>query len=139
MTGKVCPKCKLNKPFDDFYRSLKRKDGYAGYCKKCSHDNVDKWCKNNPEKDYRFKRHNALKSKYGVSLLEYEKMCLEQGGACGICFKIPKHALAVDHNHLTGEIRGLLCRNCNTGIGLLMDSIENLASAQAYLLKEKRK
>jgi hypothetical protein len=68
----------------------------------------------------------------------------EQNGVCWICEKRTrgrgeeKNTLAVDHNHKTGKIRGLLCSNCNTGLGNLRDSIELLEKAITYL-KEKDK
>ena len=60
----------------------------------------------------------------------------EQGGGCAICQKTPEEngrRLAVDHNHTTGDVRGLLCTQCNVGLGNLGDSVERLRSAIRYL------
>ena len=78
----------------------------------------------------------CLRRRHGITLEEFEKLKELQGNKCGICkidfIKTP----AIDHNHTTGNIRGLLCSNCNTGIGLLKDSVEMLVSAMNYLQDE---
>lgn len=68
---------------------------------------------------------------------QYAAMLAEQHGVCAICASPPSgRALAVDHNHATGKIRGLLCGNCNRGIGNLQDSIGLLYAAINYLDKQ---
>lgn len=70
-----------------------------------------------------------------MSLEEYKAKVVAQGGVCAICFgvNISGIRLSVDHNHETGVIRGLLCDNCNRGLGHMQDSIDILMSAVAYL------
>ena len=74
-----------------------------------------------------------------MTLADYQKLYDEQNGVCAICGGIQtgrgraKNTLAVDHNHETGAIRGLLCTNCNTGIGNLRDNIDLLQKAIQYL------
>lgn len=82
-------------------------------------------------------REHRLRTEYGLSVAEYEKMVESQGGVCAICSKPdPKFSnLAVDHCHSTGKIRGLLCRLCNTGIGALGDNVDGLLRALDYLKK----
>lgn len=58
---------------------------------------------------------------------------MAQGGNCAICLTPPKRWFAIDHDHATGKVRGLLCTNCNTGIGMLKDDLEVLHRAQVYL------
>ena len=69
---------------------------------------------------------------------EYINLCVKQNNVCAICEnKCPTgYNLAIDHNHITGEIRGLLCINCNGGLGNFKDSIKLLDKAIIYL-KEK--
>lgn len=100
------------------------------------------WRKNNPGK-YKDK---VLRESFGISLRQYEDMLIAQNGCCAICNqretmkrKGKDVALAVDHCHETGDIRGLLCTACNKGIGLFADSIKNLQSAASYLAKHKEK
>ena len=64
-------------------------------------------------------------------------MQLEQDNRCAICGAMPKKPLFVDHCHVTGKVRGLLCVSCNTALGLLKDSITALEQAIKYLLKSR--
>lgn len=82
----------------------------------------------------------ALRESFGLSLEQYQEMHDRQKGKCSICNEPEKQmrngkikALAVDHNHKTGAIRGLLCSDCNTGIGKLKDSPEIIRNAAKYL------
>jgi len=80
------------------------------------------------------KRQAHLKHKYGISPEKFAAMELSQGGMCAICFRSPGlRALDVDHDHITGRVRGLLCWNCNTLLGRANDSVGILESAIAYL------
>jgi hypothetical protein len=83
------------------------------------------------------KRAQNLRSsckRYGISDEDYEAMLLRQGGACGICRRKPgKRRLDVDHCHVTGQVRGLLCRKCNSGIGFYGDDARLTREAAAYL------
>lgn len=75
---------------------------------------------------------------YGLTIEEYEEMLSAQGGVCAICGKLPdKYRLAVDHNHETGKVRGLLCIPCNRGVGIFQDSSELLINASDYLKGDK--
>ena len=80
-------------------------------------------------------RVHRLRVNYGLTLEDYDKMLEEQGGVCAICGKPdPTHPnLAVDHCHITGKIRGLLCRVCNPAIGALGDDVDSLRKVIAYL------
>lgn len=73
-----------------------------------------------------------LKRKYGLAFEQYEEMYQAASGACEIC-RTPLPVLHVDHDHDTGEVRGLLCRPCNQGIGHFRDDVDLLASAGLYL------
>ena len=70
---------------------------------------------------------------YKIRVPEYNKMFADQGGVCAICNQSSEKTLHVDHCHTTGEIRGLLCTNCNNGIGRFQDNIEFLTNAINYL------
>lgn len=83
-----------------------------------------------------------LRKAYGISLEQYEAMVTEHNGKCGICggegFELvagQRLKLVIDHCHETGSVRGLLCHNCNRGLGLLKDSIQTLQSAVEYLVR----
>lgn len=81
-----------------------------------------------------------LERTYGITLLDYELMYHKQDGLCAIChtegFKMAEHhnvSLVVDHDHVSGQVRGLLCHNCNRALGLLKDSKYRLCEAINYL------
>jgi len=83
----------------------------------------------NPLKD----REWGLKRRYGLTLKEFNKKAEAQDFKCAICRK--KKPLHVDHNYTTNKLRGLLCGNCNRGIGLLGDDPFLCHKANKYLLK----
>lgn len=83
--------------------------------------------RDNPEKIRRARR----KFKYGLTDEDYKQMMTEQQGLCKICKVEP--ATNIDHCHTTGKVRGILCANCNCGIGYLRDSPEIMRNAVAYL------
>tara|TARA_R110002153_G_scaffold1367_4_gene7050 strand:- start:460 stop:729 length:270 start_codon:yes stop_codon:yes gene_type:complete len=88
----------------------------------------------------RDQRAKNLRHRYGIELEEYDKMLEEQGGLCYICEEPPgKSPLSVDHCHKDGTIRGLLCHNCNHGLGKFKDNIVLMYRAITYLLKERNK
>ena len=138
----VCPQCEQEKARSEFYlkKNIQKRSGLLERvvpCKECHKRNR----KDNYEL-YRDKQENwRLNHFYGIDKDEYNRMLEEQGGTCMICNKagdIRKKdsrpiALAVDHNHETGKIRGLLCLNCNSGIGKLGDSTDILRKAIEYL------
>lgn len=83
-----------------------------------------------------------LKKRFGISLEEYQLMLENQNNLCAICGRPERtvdhrtkkvRSLAVDHNHNTGKVRGLLCTDCNRALGLLQDSKDVLQNALAYL------
>lgn len=149
---KFCPKCKTNKPAKDFPTSPNRRGGLGSWCLSCGRENGKRWYKNNKStKDkqniewyYRNKRRarNAyLLRKYGITVEQYEDMFAFQGGVCAICKKSESakdksgtlRALAVDHCHDTGAIRGLLCYHCNQVIAHLGDNYQKSLRYFNYL------
>ena len=79
-----------------------------------------------------------IRRTYGITLEEYDAKLEEQGGVCEICGKpdeVEGRRMAIDHDHDTGAVRGLLCGTCNRGLGSFMDDIETLKKATAYLIK----
>lgn len=79
-------------------------------------------------------RARMLKTRFGISVSEYEGMLAAQRGVCKICGKPPgKKRLDIDHNHKTGEVRALLCNRCNTMIGQCGEQSIVLRLAALYL------
>lgn len=97
------------------------------------------WREANKEKFLGYCRKSNLKTKYGMSLEEYNLMYEQQGGCCAICGIHERdssgrwHKLHIDHSHITNKVRGLLCNDCNIGIGYLKDNPEILLNASRYL------
>jgi len=90
-----------------------------------------KYRKNNLERV----KDSKLKSSYGLTIGEYNKMLIDQNSVCAICGLPPKygHRLHLDHCHSTNNIRGLLCDSCNNGLGRFADNIKFLENAIKYL------
>lgn len=88
------------------------------------------------------KWHNHVRNTYGISGDDYEKILALQGGVCAICRKACTRTgsgrLCVDHDHESGQVRGLLCFKCNVGIGHLADDVELLKGAVSYLERAAR-
>lgn len=106
--------------------------------------------KSDPKKRQQVRRSalkSQLKGEFGLTLKDYRSMFDAQGGCCAICGKSGTRRgqgrpgrgggrskkLGVDHDHATGKVRGLLCRECNAGIGFLKDDITLVQTALDYL------
>lgn len=127
---KHCPGCKISKEKSLFSKSRNRHDGLSAYCLSCNKKKRREWVKNNPEKHFA----SWLLRKYNLTLKEYNEILNKQNGMCAICNT--KENLCVDHDHKTGEIRGILCQSHNKAIGLFKDNKEILQSAIKYLDKQ---
>lgn len=89
--------------------------------------------KENKLRHYPTRRKYILKYRYGITPETFNEMFLQQDGKCAIC-GVEYHAtLHIDHCHTTGKVRGLLCNNCNRGLGHFKDSKEILMKAKEYL------
>lgn len=154
---KICTKCKVGKSTDEYYQHKRSKDGLQSQCKQCAKDTATQWAKDNPERNRakhraaskRWVRANPekrrciqLRAKYGISLEEYNDILTAQGHVCAICSRSDTgdkwtRNLAVDHDHTTGKVRGLLCSPCNRALGLFTDDIDALQRAIDYLRRNK--
>lgn len=138
---KYCPKCKETKAVTDFYNDSHTRDKLSWSCKLCAHKRRRESLARNPEAFKVKYRMSNLKRKLGLTIERYDEMWAEQEGRCAVCGtdepKVrPGYAtFCVDHSHVTGKVRGLLCNACNRGLGLLRDSEPILLNAAAYLRK----
>lgn len=129
-----CSKCKKSKSIKEFY--LDNRTGKPrSYCIDCQRIANRLWRKNNPDRDRERNRKHQLKFKlkniYNLTEEEYNNLVKKSNGRCEICKSEEK--LVIDHCHNTKVTRGLLCNNCNTGIGMLKDDIKVLQQAIKYL------
>lgn len=145
---KTCKRCNQIKELSEFFKNVKRKDGVSTYCKPCQLE-YQRVRYNNPESHERNKmdrniylknrkdstRKWYLKTTYGLTPEQYESLYSDSNGRCYICKEEKEYYLHVDHNHKTGEVRGLLCNHCNRGIGMLKENIDILESAIKYIRK----
>jgi hypothetical protein len=138
---KTCPQCRLELPRATAYRT--RPNGFTrSWCLKCEAAQQARVRGGRPPnpREQRQNRAAQFKRKYGLTLDEYEEMLASQSGGCAICRRtdpgtINRKFLYVDHVHSTGEVRGILCARCNTGIGMFLDDPTLLLAAVSYLDK----
>jgi hypothetical protein len=155
---RTCRYCNVEKILDEFPTTRGKK---FFECKLCANTRVQKWTeanrersngikrtweKTNPEKNLEAKRmwsinnkdqkrDYRLQSKYGLTLDQYKMMLTNQKGLCVICETslLDENSPCVDHDHITGRVRQLLCRNCNLVLGLVKEKPETLRAAADYL------
>jgi len=130
---KKCSDCNVEKDVTEFNTNGKGK-AIKPFCKDCS--------KERNKKNRQKTRETNIKWRYGISYDDLLSMFEKQNGRCGICnTKIELFADAlnkgsvghIDHDHSSGEVRGLLCGNCNTGLGKFNDDVALLKTAIQYL------
>ena len=129
MTTKVCNLCEEEKDVSLFSVDSRSKSGYQTRCKDCQ-----SFVKKEMAAYYRGKH---LEYKYNMTNEDYEAMLEKQDHKCAVCGINEVHAensrRCVDHDHNTGQVRGLLCKKCNQAIGLLQDNADFCESAGKYL------
>lgn len=130
---KHCSRCKTDLPLTEFRK-------VHGWCKTCQNEYNRQWYMKNRERGLRWRKNGHLKRTFGITLEEYEDMLEKQDRKCAICestsggnSQYGEKKLAVDHDHDTGKVRGLLCENCNRSLGMMRDSVELLGKAIVYL------
>jgi hypothetical protein len=163
MDGKPCKKCGVTKPLTEFYREVTAKDGHRGECKACFSlaskaryparrelmiQRAQRWREENPERfratqkarrqrpEAKAKEREAhLLRKFGITQAQYDEMLAQQGGGCALCGRPPAPGISlhVDHDHVTGKVRGLLCFRHNNALGDFDDDPAMLMKAAGYL------
>ena len=147
---KTCSRCKTDKPTTEFSKNKRAADGLCAACKVCTRAasavyyaaNPDKrratesnWRRKNKQK--KWKQH--LSYAYGMTLEEYQQRLTDQNNCCAICTRqfegrgATRTGPCVDHCHVTGKVRKIICTRCNQLLGAVNDSIEILAAAVNYL------
>jgi hypothetical protein len=145
---KICGKCKKIKSLDDFYRMRKTYDGRHTVCKVCCKMTTDRWKIEHREQVRAIKRSwekkNAFRiasrkreRRFGLAPGEYSKMLQIQNERCAIC-NGSMNPVHLDHDPITGKIRGLLCPRCNHGLGKFHDNPTMLSAAISYIEKYRK-
>lgn len=162
MQTKTCKRCGQEKSIDEFFKWKYAKDRLTYHCKPCIRlyniesyykhrkqrlKKTKEWSGKNKEHIAKVRAAHYQKNKdraklqgriaklarFGLTVESYDELFKSQNGLCAICEKPHWRNLAVDHDHKTGKVRGLLCYRCNTLLGLASDSIQVLQSAILYL------
>lgn len=142
-----CDACKQAKrdyakrPATGWDHGTRRKYQSGCRCEICRETHNLRYRNYRARKGFDYVKDSNLRSTFGISLSDYLSIKDAQGGKCAICgeHETTKHQrgiinqLAVDHDHTTGKVRGLLCQQCNRSLGLLKDNVEVLRQAISYL------
>ena len=134
----LCKLCYERKHVSNFHKDSSSPRGHAYYCKPCATEKSRAWHFEHKGKAlYKTKRQESyFKTKYNISKEVRDQMLVEQDNKCAICrLSLSSNGshTHTDHNHQTGKIRGILCTNCNRGLGHFNDSGDNLQAAIEYL------
>lgn len=147
---KTCSVCRETKPLHAYHRLASSKDGHQPLCRDCAKVKRQHYYRRDVASGRRSAyrestqtetRNRTLRRLYGITEAEYQALHDAQGGVCAICGQPETRRtrgphlrrLAVDHDHQTGKVRGLLCGDCNRGLGYFRDHPEILRQAVAYL------
>ena len=142
METKKCRTCDQAKPLDDFYRNPRGFVGHRPDCKAClSEKRKAAYAAGDPGRNRDVSYEQLLKREFGMTLDDYNALLRKQAHRCAICRR-PETVklksgrlkrLAVDHDHVTGTVRGLLCHRCNVLVWALEDNHTTLAAIGAYI------
>ncbi len=146
---KTCTMCKETKDLSCFGKASWGKDGKNSRCLLCHNEHTKAWRSKNVkwtkayassyyQENKDLVRCRSLQKKYGITQEEYDTMFEDQGRVCKVCGTsndLSKGAFPVDHCHITGEVRGVLCHPCNKALGLVNDNKETLQNLIKYLDK----
>lgn len=133
---KVCPHCKEQKSLQ-FFRTRPGRNNLripVAYCKPCQNKLGNQWARKRGKKRDRVAE--GLWTRHKMRWADYIQMAVAQEHVCALCLRNDRGRLQVDHNHQTGEKRGLLCDPCNRALGILGDNVERLERVVAYLRGE---
>lgn len=139
---KVCIDCKREKSFNEFHLSASSRDGRQGRCKPCNIAKAISWQQDNSERYSQYVQQQSGNEEvnfrrrarnYGLTPEELQKLLDDADGKCEICEQPPTRWLVVDHCHKGGNVRGILCEQCNQALGLFKDNPEVMQRAINYL------
>ena len=167
MSGvKLCKKCGALKALAEFYKNRGARDGLRPECKACTNAirlrryrqnpereiarvrawqranprRVKAWSEKNRDKRLKKLREIHLRNKFNLRVEEYDAILEAQGGVCALCESLPTAGISlhVDHDHGTGEIRGLLCVRCNNALGLFREDPDLLKRVARYVTADAK-
>lgn len=138
-----CAGCKDWKMLSEFNKLSSDKLGIQRSCRECMNARAKRWRQRLDSDDKTQAANYSRRYRYALTNKQYKEMWEAQKGLCGICScelvqDRGKNGHIIDHCHETDIVRGLLCRSCNSGLGLFKDSIEFLSSAIRYLEQHQK-
>lgn len=142
-SSKRCSKCQIDKTIEEYNVNRTYGSGRDARCKECLRE-YQRHLQSTPIYRAKLKewtKRGKLKCRYGLTEERYAEILASQNGVCALCWKPPSGTLRqtrlhVDHDHETGQIRGLLCNACNRALGQLGDNAEGIMNTLNYLLKD---
>lgn len=129
---KQCSRCRIVRPSDSYSTDNSRPDNKNRVCRVCMSAYQKQYYKNNKERAKLSSEKSRVLSRYGITH-EQKNALFKSVKACEICYKTFHKTPNIDHDHVTGLVRGLLCRSCNIALGLFEDNTTNLLNAVKYL------
>ncbi len=144
---KRCPKCGLTLPLDRFCKNKAMSGGLQCWCISCTSESAKAYYIKNQDRLYtqrveyshsdqgqKVRRTLYLKRRYNLSIKQHKQMYIDQNGCCAVCGEaVPYGEVHTDHDHKTGEVRGLLCMGCNHMLGRAKDNPDILIRGAEYL------
>mgnify|MGYP001591391904 CR=1 FL=1 len=157
---KQCSKCGVEKALAEFHRKRGSVDGRQSSCIGCRRawEADNKATISRASKAYYEKNHTSIAIKrkvwrrrttlasHGLTAAQFDKMVIDQGNRCCICEREPRQnrggrngslRWCIDHDHRTGQVRGLLCHGCNKALGFMADEPSSLLAAERYIQKHR--
>lgn len=138
MEDRICTRCKQLLPITKYNKVKNGNKGYSCRCSKCIYESYQK--NRSDKKKYATKLYQ-IKYYYNLDKTQYEALVEEAQNSCMICKKKEKDlttGLCIDHCHTDNGVRGLLCQDCNRGLGMFKDNLDFLQNAIDYLKSGKR-
>lgn len=140
---KTCTKCQKTQPLSNFSsRGGSQKHLLRSYCNSCKFNSHKNWVMENPDKVKEYRERDPWTlvrrcKRHGITPQQFIDMYHSQGCKCAICsVDIDIVDCAIDHNHATKKVRGVLCKPCNRALGLFKDSPKILKNAMNYLVEK---
>jgi hypothetical protein len=151
--AKYCGGCKETLDESSFAKNRSSADGLQGWCRECSsratkmgraknpqkyRDCARRWQLDHPEQFALSQRNRSLSRLYGINVEDFDLIFESQGKECAICGEKESggRGWQVDHDHASGELRGILCHRCNLALGNFCDNVDVIENAVAYLKAE---
>lgn len=132
---RVCNKCEEEKPLEEYPKDSRSLEGRKRVCSTCTNSYLQVWASENYDRTKDARRRAVVLIKYGeAGVAAFDRIMAGEG--CDICHKV-RPRMAIDHDHITGFVRGILCSNCNTALGLVGEDYAVIVGMMDYLVADR--